>query len=369
MRIARNQRAALIGCLFVGWISLASSFAPYSQTITLLSVHRLDFFCNRASVFQIGCSANEDDCNHLNDSGLSRRYFLQQSVFLPILVEFANLQSCGAAETPVEASIEGEPSQAAVAVLPYATSIQALIPAVRVRKMMDRSVGLTQQWLSLTEASTQRSEILQQLQELLLQKQNFMSNITMEPRKAFGTVRPDKTLPKAEMPSPSYLDLYNQRRNNLNLWEKPGAFFVQGGEIGTWKALKQKEFKREGADEIRAAMNLYTSNLVFTSTQYTLRVSKEKRSQMIREDRLPDILTQVVPSDMDLRDLYRNALLTAVQESRAELRYQVSDANQETIDLTDLLQLLRQGQEALNQWFSFIDPKEVTDACLADAYE
>jgi hypothetical protein len=367
MGYSRDRIVVIIGFILIHWSSFGSSFGCSLLLPVFRRQQRSDPFYSRTCLLRIYSSPNEYDRNSDDDAVSSRRSFLQRTALLPTIIGFASSQSSGAMESPfVDASVDAQHSKTAATILPYATSIQALVPATRVRKMIDRSVALTKQWQSLTnDDASQRSEIEQQLQGLLLQKQNFTSNITIDPSQhiaAFAGTGPVRASTKPALPSPSYLDFYNLKRKDLNFWEKPGAFFVQGGEIGTWKALKQNEYNKESTDEMRAALNLYTSNLVFTSTQYTLRVSKEERSQMIREDRLPDLLTQVVPSDMDLRDLYRNAVLTAVQEARAELRYQINKTSQETLDLTDMLQSLRQAQEALNQWFAFIDPKEIADA-------
>jgi hypothetical protein len=372
MGYSKYQIAILIEFLLIRRNCFVSCFGSSLWLRAVRSQRGADPFNGKARFLRICCGLNKYDFASDDNPEPSRRSFLQQTTLLPIIIGFAFTQSSVAMESPVlDASVEPPPSQEFVTRLPYATSIQALIPAIRVRKMTDQSVTLTEQWLAMTgdDAPQKRSEIVQQLQELLLQKQNFTNNIRITPSQQNDAVvgtGPVRSSTKPALPALSYLDLYNQKRKDLNLWEKPGAFFVQGGEIGTWKLLKRNEYSKEGLDEIRAALNLYTSNLKYTSTQYTLRVSKEERSQMIREDRLPDLLTQVIPSDMDLRDLYRNALLTAVQEARAELRYQVNDSNAATIDLTDLLHLLRQAQEALNQWFAFIDLNEIANAERAD---
>jgi len=60
--------------------------------------------------------------------------------------------------------------------------------------------------------------------------------------------------------------------------------------------------------------------------------------------------------------LYRNELLTVMEQARSELDYQLSLSQAST---EDLLPLLRQAQDACNQWFAFIDERDVEEAIAA----
>ena len=87
---------------------------------------------------------------------------------------------------------------------------------------------------------------------------------------------------------------------------------------------------------------------------------------MIREDRIPDVRT-VIASDMGLRYLLRNDILTACDDARAELKYQLltkqADADSaETVDGQELLDLLLVAQSACSKWFDLIDEKNVNEA-------
>jgi len=138
---------------------------------------------------------------------------------------------------------------------------------------------------------------------------------------------------------------------------------VQNGEIDTWKRLKRQEKAREDTDEIRAALNYYTSNLNFNSDKFVLTASKEERSRMIRDDKIPDVKS-VIASDMGLRYLLRNDLLTAVDDARAEIRYQLKQqsSSDTSIDGSDLLELLLTAQRALNKWFGLINEQDTLAA-------
>lgn len=138
---------------------------------------------------------------------------------------------------------------------------------------------------------------------------------------------------------------------------------MQSGEISAWKRLKRQEYRAEQRDEIRAALNLYTSALNYNAESYLLNVPSAERKQMIRQDRLPDI-KQVIQSDMGLRYLYRNELLTAMQQVRDEVDYQLSQPATARTKM-DLVPLLESSQSACNEWFSLIDPVDVADAMKA----
>ena len=281
-----------------------------------------------------------------------------------------------------------EPSTA-----PYAMSASALLPAIRVRNMIDQAVRITtqigllqqqQQFLtsSLTTTETVSGSdqemllLISQLQQLLLQKQNFTSihasNDNTGHSNTNGRVSPLMNGNGGGI-AKSYRDRYQENRSPLNLLAQPGALLVQSGEIATWKRLRQQEQSLEQNDEIRAAFNAYMNQIQYSTSQYTLSVPENVRKQMIRSDTLPDLIRQVVPSDMDLRTLYRNMVLTSVQDARAELQYQFNDATTTTTTTTtvasvknfdgqELLQLLRQAQEATREWFQMIDPDEIRRA-------
>jgi hypothetical protein len=81
---------------------------------------------------------------------------------------------------------------------------------------------------------------------------------------------------------------------------------------------------------------------------------------MIRDDALPDVKS-VIASDMGMRYLYRNEVLTNMEDARAELQYQIGQGDG-SFDATDLLEILRQAQSSCNKWFSLIDESDVQNA-------
>ena len=81
---------------------------------------------------------------------------------------------------------------------------------------------------------------------------------------------------------------------------------------------------------------------------------------MIRDDALPDVKS-VIASDMGMRYLYRNEVLTNMEDARAELQYQLGQ-DDESFDATDLLEILRQSQSSCDKWFSLIETTDVENA-------
>ena len=131
------------------------------------------------------------------------------------------------------------------------------------------------------------------------------------------------------------------------------------GERRQWNRLIQAEKRRENDSEIRRAFNIYTTNLNFNPNKYVYRGSKEEKKIMIREGRLPST-NDVIRSDLDARDLYRNVVQTAVDDARAEFVYQKRVGFEEDDDGSDeLVRLLNDAKSAVDSWFGFIPDEDV----------
>jgi hypothetical protein len=228
--------------------------------------------------------------------------------------------------------------------------VESLLPAVSFRLVLDTAVRAAERAAS-SESRQDQVGYLQTLADLLLTPQNYKVKVSAVP----------------DQPAQQFLETYRQRRGELSLIEQPGALLVQNGEIGAWRRLKRQERGREENDEIRAALNAYTNDLSFRSDSYIFNESKELKSKLVREDRLPDV-KEVISSDLGLRYLYRNDVLTFMDDARAELRYLLKDtldpgtSSAAPLDLSELKSLLSQADGALVKWFSFIDDDEVRRA-------
>lgn len=130
------------------------------------------------------------------------------------------------------------------------------------------------------------------------------------------------------------------------------------GERRQWNRLVGEERTRESISEVRRALNIYTTNLIFDPNKYIYAGSKEEKSKLIRENRLPTA-TDVIRSDLDARDLYRNALQTSLDDARAEYMYQKKNNFE---DLSEMMTILRNARDAIDMWFSFIPERDVRDA-------
>jgi hypothetical protein len=225
------------------------------------------------------------------------------------------------------------------AAVPPRAPLEALLPACRVKLWVDRCVRLA------TKLTTDpsNSDTLAELENLLLQPQNFVGSFQLQ-----GV--PNR-------PAQQYLDTYKPMPGDLPFQQ----YLIKNGAVNTWKSLKRKEKEQESANELLAALNAYTDVLTFSSDSYVLNVDKRTRSSMIRQDRLPDT-TQVIASDMGMRYLYRNELLTAMDDARAELSFQLK---QQTVDATELLAILKEAQQACTRWFLLVDTKDVQEAMEA----
>jgi hypothetical protein len=249
----------------------------------------------------------------------------------------------------------------AVAKKPFAP-VENLVPAIRVKQTIDQAVTLTKSLHSSASSSSSSKSKLQELEKLLLQPQNYVPN--------------DLKLPGVPAkPADLYLKSYQPMAGDLPFQR----YLIQNGDVATWKRLKQREKQLEQSSQVRAALNAYTNALEFSGDSYLLNVDAATRSSMVRQDRLPKV-TQVITSDMGLRYLYRNQVLTAMDDVKAELEYQLSifqkeeekrngiaeDATTTTtttsIDTSELLNLLLLANDAMDRWLSLIDAKDVQEA-------
>lgn len=228
---------------------------------------------------------------------------------------------------------------------PYA-KLDDLLPAARVKRVIDRSVELTS---DMVANDSNKQTTIPVLEGLLLQPQNFTGSrgVSEVPTK----------------PAEQYLKSYKKTRDDLPLLAKPGAMLVQDGDIRAWKRLKAGEQARERQDEVRAALNAYTNGLSFDADRYLLTAPKDVRKKLIREDQIPDIKS-VITSDLGMRYLVRNEVLSAMDEVRAEMRYQL-EASDGPFDAVELLERLKVAQSALDRWFAFIEESDVSEALAA----
>jgi len=233
--------------------------------------------------------------------------------------------------------------------------LEALLPATRLKLWVGEIYMLSK------DLSNQDNR--QQIIIILQQMNNQLSN----PPKLFqGETIPKRTnTPTAQLTtsiSSANKDQYQMNRNGLNVGDTVIAMWNQADVERQWGMLQYAESKREEGNEMRAAFNFYARQLSFAD-EYVLTAPKDKRKEMIRNDALPSI-TAVIASDLDRRDLYRNQFLTAIDDAVAEVAYQVR-LKAEEVDVTDVVNLVKEAHEACENWFLLIPSQDVEEAVAA----
>jgi len=143
-------------------------------------------------------------------------------------------------------------------------------------------------------------------------------------------------------------------------YDKLNTAFQQWGDRRQFEILSKRQRDLEQASPVRAAFNAYTNNLVF-SDSYQLNAEGDERKNLIRNNALPDV-NAVVVSDLDLRDLYRNQVLEKLDDTKAEIEYQLKTGD---IDTKEVLSTLKEAQASCREWFSFIPSADVAEALKA----
>lgn len=242
---------------------------------------------------------------------------------------------------------------------PYAP-LEALLPVTRLKLWFEDVYTLSSKLAQ--ESSDNKKMIVSQMNFLLSSKEGNP--------KLFDSKNNEKKLTKATSPSSGTTaqltsnvssvnkDQYQKNRKGLNnIGDKVAAMLNQADVERQWGILQYAESKREESNEMRAAFNFYTKQITF-GDNYVLTANKEERKQMIRNDALPT-LAAVIVSDLDRRDLYRNQFLTYIEDARAEVAYQVK---QDVIDVTDIVVLVNEANDAFENWFSLIAPVDINEA-------
>ena len=115
--------------------------------------------------------------------------------------------------------------------------------------------------------------------------------------------------------------------------------------------------------QLRKAFNTFTASLQFSDTfSVNLPEKSQERKQYIQQNtNLLNSRTAIV-SDLDLRDLHRNQILTLVEDLRAEIQYQQGAKEEELMELGEIRDILNKVQLELDIWFGFIDENDVKEA-------
>jgi len=242
---------------------------------------------------------------------------------------------------------------------PYAP-IENLLPATRVRVLIDRAVDISSTLVQLqkeasADKNVQTEKLIADLNQLLLEPQQFMT-----PEEEFAAKRYLEQKTWGDWNKARRKETQEMFQIEFDPATRANEAFEQWGERRQFKRLRRQQLALEQSNNMRAAFNAYTNNLVFGES-YTLNASKEERKRLIRTyDQLPDV-TSVIRSDLDLRDLYRNQVLTYMDDAKAELEYQLKKSG-EPFDASDLLSVLIDAQSSCSEWFKFVPENDAKDA-------
>ena len=241
--------------------------------------------------------------------------------------------------------------------------LENLLPAMRVKVSIDDALELTKTLVTLnttnsSDSPTTREELLTKLETLLLQPQTYVH--ATDPSQVVPYTQDKTGIPS--QPAALYLQSYQSVPGDLPLQKA----LIQTGDVDAWKRLKRREKTLEQASAIRTAFNTYTDAVSFSSQTYVLNnINAQIKSTMIREGRLPE-MKQVITSDMGVRYLYRNQVLTSMEEAEAELVYQRTSSNNHTSarmwDGTELVELLTVARDAMERWLSLVPSEDVAAA-------
>mmetsp|Transcript_17673 Transcript_17673/g.37203 ORF Transcript_17673/g.37203 Transcript_17673/m.37203 type:complete len:354 (+) Transcript_17673:112-1173(+) len=256
--------------------------------------------------------------------------------------------------------------------------IEYLLPATRVGVYIYQLLALTEELDALTQQTAQNEATAD------ANKTTPSKNKTRRKLDDLFTNPPVFIL--SSDPSPSRKDPYNnlppivgelvtatqkqkqRQQNSISVGLAP-QFFEVGeliGERRAWDRIVKAETARENASEVRRAFNIYTTNLNFNPEKYVYSGSAEKKKRMIREDKMPTAV-DVIRSDLDARDLYRNVVQTKLEDAKAEYLFQAKQVGEnngdvDRFEVSELLSLLRDAATAADKWFSFIPDEDVETA-------
>jgi len=231
--------------------------------------------------------------------------------------------------------------------------LEYLLPAARVGLYVYQTLAIAEQLNSASKSE----EIIQKLDNLLLSPPSFI--VLSDPKVTRGDAYNNLPPILGEVVVAQQKQK-ERKQQNVDVGFAP-QFFEVGeliGERRSWNRLVKAEKAREGASEVRRALNIYTTNINFNPNKYKYSGTSEEKSKLIREDKLPTA-KDVIRSDLDARDLYRNALQTSLDDAKAEYIYEKKN-DFESVE--ELVSILKDAQRAIDKWFSFIPDEDIKQA-------
>jgi hypothetical protein len=261
---------------------------------------------------------------------------------------------------------------------PYTPYLENLLPACRVRLYIDNLLVLARDIQNSPRQEQDADQLWDDLEYQLIQSPpQFMTNDDIVSSKGYVVASQRTKTPSSGPPIIVSPDIVPSSRTTNTVYAMDQMLQTWGGKQ-QWSILKKRQSDLERTDLIRAALNAYTNNLVFGADAYIFTGTPEERKRRIRNDSLPDVTT-VIRSDLDLRDLYRNQVLTAMEDAKAEFQYQLQTRTKDILqdrensnhhfndkddknlngNLDELVEILQQAQQSCSDWFRFVPEDDV----------
>lgn len=255
--------------------------------------------------------------------------------------------------------------------------VSALLPATRARTWVEEAYQISTTLRSdMKRDAKEQYQTLERLNDVLSHRpQLFKKGEKMIPRvgsTALAQFTAKKTSSKLSniITNRDVVDSQDPFASSPTLADKFSKALNQADVSRQWGILQAQESRTESQNELRAAWNFYTQQLEFNPSSYEWRASAEEKKRRIRNDQLPTPQAVIV-SDLDLRDLYRNQLLTALDDVAVEVQYQLKEGggpggetDNTDLDVTDTVDLMNQAHTACSKWFDMIDKRDVKEAEL-----
>jgi hypothetical protein len=235
--------------------------------------------------------------------------------------------------------------------------IECLLPATRVKLYVDEMVSLcTALLVSTGSRNGLNASDLDTFEKRLLNPPVFIKTDEASIAQTYRKIKTQNAWNKARRSE------REQRGAELGIdyttpYDKINTAIQEWGDQRQFQILRKRQLQLDRESPMRAALNAYTNNLVF-GDGYQLNAQDEEKKNLVRNDALPNV-NAVVVSDLDLRDLIRNQILQNMDDTRAELKYQMQQPN---LEAQEVLNYLNEAQISCDKWFRLIPDQDVKNA-------
>ncbi|KAG7343230.1 hypothetical protein IV203_021175 [Nitzschia inconspicua] len=299
----------------------------------------------------------------------NRRDLIQQIIAVSTVVTTASPYPANAeADTGSTSSLslsasEADGENALESLKPFAP-VSALLPATRARLWIEEAYQISTQLRN----NHDQYHTLERLDHVLSHRPTLFRNGEKLAPRVSSTPLAQFTAKRSNLVASNRNQNVNSRdpfaSGPSSLADKVSMALNQADVARQWGILQAQESRTESQNELRAAWNYYTQQLEFNPSSYEWTASAEEKKRRIRSDELPTPQVVIV-SDLDLRDLYRNQMLTALDDVYAEVQYQLKQGmNGNGLEVTNTIDLMDQAHGACNKWFDMIDKRDVEEAQL-----